>query len=109
MCTTKPSPADCTGPPSADTSIPELSIATWPRGLDSTRKISPGSAAIVRWTSNRSAVMPAFFHRSKQGCGAGGERLWERVELGHAGPHVVVEAAGQLQRAGVVGRVDEDG
>jgi hypothetical protein len=38
-----------TGSPEASISMPELSIATCPRGSHSTRKIVAGSAAMVRW------------------------------------------------------------
>jgi hypothetical protein len=37
-----------TGSPVADISIPALSIATWPFGSRSTRKMSSGAALIVR-------------------------------------------------------------
>ena len=57
MCTTKLSPTAVTGSPSADCSMPELSIATCPCGSRSTAKIAAGSASIVRWTSIRSLVM----------------------------------------------------
>src|SRR6201995_1664677 len=46
MWTTKRSPACRTGSPSADWSMPELSMATWPRGAVSTAKIAAGGAAI---------------------------------------------------------------
>ena len=39
----------------------------------------------------------------------GGDRLRERLELGHQGSHIVVESAGQLERGDIVGRMDEDG
>jgi hypothetical protein len=38
-----------------------------------------------------------------------GDRLWERLDLGHPGSHIVVESTCQLERAEVVGRMDEDG
>src|ERR1700742_1489938 len=56
MCTTKVSPTCRTGSPSADWSMPELSMATCPRGSASSAKITPGVAAIWRWTSNRSGA-----------------------------------------------------
>src|SRR4051794_31371380 len=57
MCTTNVSPTALAGSPVASISIPELSIATWPWGSDTTRKMAAGSAAIARCTSIRS-VMP---------------------------------------------------
>src|SRR5271165_3096431 len=40
---------------------------------------------------------------------SGRDRLWERLDLGHPGSHIVMESACQLERADVVGRVDEYG
>jgi len=37
------------------------------------------------------------------------DRLWERLDLGHAGSRFVVESACQLERVGVVGGMDEYG
>jgi hypothetical protein len=59
MCTTNSSPTFSTGSPSADWSIPELSIVTWPCGSVSNANTLAGVAAISRWTSKRSVVMPA--------------------------------------------------
>src|SRR5580704_8734411 len=57
MCTTKLSPTPLTGAPSADWSMPELSMETCPCGSRRTAKIAAGSASMVRWTSIRSLVM----------------------------------------------------
>src|SRR4029453_13274950 len=59
MWITKVSPTAAAGSPLEAWSIPELSIATWPRGSRTTSKIVCGSAAIVRWTSIRSFAMAA--------------------------------------------------
>src|SRR5579875_1881656 len=64
MCTSKVSSPCRTGLPSADWSIPELSIATWPRGSHSSANTFAGGAAISRWTSNRSAVMLLILPRA---------------------------------------------
>src|SRR4051794_22610014 len=56
MCTTNVSPTAVAGSPVALINMPELSIATWPFGSDTTRKMSAGSAAIARSTSIRSAI-----------------------------------------------------
>jgi ectoine hydroxylase-related dioxygenase (phytanoyl-CoA dioxygenase family) len=45
----------------------------------------------------------------EQGRWSGGNRLGERLDLGHPGSHLVVEPAGQLERGDVVGRMDEHG
>src|SRR4051794_33938441 len=57
MCTTKVSPTAETGSPVQDCSIPELSMATWPRGSRSTAKTSDGEASMTRDTSKRSSGM----------------------------------------------------
>src|SRR6202795_3915513 len=56
MCTTKVSPTWATMSPLASISMPELSMATCPRGSLSTAKISPADAATARCTSSRSAM-----------------------------------------------------
>ena len=87
MCTTKLSPTPVTASPVADISIPELSIATCPLGSHNTVKIAPGSAAIVRSTSMRSAVigssvMSAVCHRPV------GDREWRDPAQGLRVPGV---------------------
>src|SRR6516165_8643267 len=56
MWTTNVSPVLATMSPLADISMPELSMATWPRGSVSTAKISPAEAATARCTSSRSGM-----------------------------------------------------
>src|ERR1700733_13279751 len=56
MCTTKVSPALATMSPLASINMPELSMATCPRGSVSTAKISPAGAATARCTSSRSGI-----------------------------------------------------
>src|SRR5437773_2287820 len=56
MCTTKVSPTLATMSPLEAISMPELSMATWPRGSVSTAKISPAGAATARCTSSRSGM-----------------------------------------------------
>src|SRR5262249_43222577 len=46
---------------------------------------------------------------SEQGGRSGGDRLWERLDLGYPGSHIGVESACQLERRDVVGRMDEHG
>ena len=46
---------------------------------------------------------------SEEGRRSGGNRLRERIDLGHPGSHVAMEAARELKRVHVVGRMDEDG
>src|SRR3984957_13706655 len=58
MCTTKVSPTLATMSPLASISMPELSMATCPRGSLSTAKTSPADAATARCTSSRSAMRP---------------------------------------------------
>src|SRR5882672_8478768 len=78
MCTTNLSPTPRTGSPSADWSMPELSIATCPRGSHSTANTVAGGAAISRCTSNLSIVMPVIVTR-----GSG------RQPAAHAGQQLV--------------------
>src|SRR4029453_13080541 len=66
MWITKVSPTAAAGSPLEAWSIPELSIATWPRGSRTTSKIVCGSAAIVRWTSIRSFAMAASCHSRRE-------------------------------------------
>src|SRR5262245_2860890 len=83
MCTTNVSPTADTGSPVASMSMPALSMATWPIGSHSTRKMVAASAGMVRWTSNRSTrspisaasvlspdslVMTASWHRGGSAC-----------------------------------------
>jgi hypothetical protein len=56
MCTTKVSPTVATMSPLAAINMPELSMATCPRGSVSTAKISPADAATARCTSSRSGM-----------------------------------------------------
>src|SRR6266487_2988115 len=56
MCTTKVSPALATMSLLASINMPELSMATCPRGSLSTAKISPADAATARCTSSRSGM-----------------------------------------------------
>src|ERR1700726_2838885 len=56
MCTTKVSPTLATTSPLASINMPELSMATCPRGSLSTAKISPADAATARCTSSRSGM-----------------------------------------------------
>ena len=44
------------GSPVESCNMPDASIATWPRGSLTTRKITAASAGIIRWTSNRSLM-----------------------------------------------------
>src|SRR5579875_2225989 len=46
---------------------------------------------------------------SEKGRRPGGDRLRERFDLGHPGPHLVVEPACQPECVDVVGRMDEYG
>src|SRR6266516_7434297 len=55
----------------------------------------------------RSTLFPyTTLFRSRR---SGGDRLRERLDLGHPGSDILVEPAGQLKRGNVVGRMDEDG
>ena len=56
MCTTKVSPTLATMFPLASINMPELSMATCPRGSVSTAEISPADAATARCTSSRSGM-----------------------------------------------------
>src|ERR1700722_3667160 len=100
MCTTKVSPTLVTMSPLASISIPELSMATCPRGSLSTAKISPADAATARCTSSRSVMCPLSPERhngqgrarrtlaipGKPGDGGAGERdLCDVVAAGHRG------------------------
>src|SRR6266581_3008977 len=75
MWTTKVSPTAVTGSPVAPISMPELSIATCPCGSHSTRKIAPGPASIIRWTSIRSPVICSSSHGADTGHGFGRRRM----------------------------------
>src|SRR5512146_1635995 len=69
MCTTKVSPALVTTSPLADISMPELSMATCPRGSLSTAKISAGDAATARCTSSCSGTCRLSHARQPPGSG----------------------------------------
>src|SRR5215813_13391087 len=73
MCTTKVSPTVATMSPLAPINMPELSMATCPRGSVSTAKISPAGAATARCTSSRSR-MRRLSHPSKAAQAAAGRR-----------------------------------
>src|ERR671922_651601 len=120
MWTTNVSPAADTGSPSAAISIPELSIATWPCGSHSTRKIAAGSAAIARCTSIRSirsvwsvaSVAPVVSVTTPSCSRSGAEatpvllrdqrRLGPHPQLLHR-PRVAVGVGEAEERAAVVG------
>src|SRR5690349_11066644 len=56
MWITNVSPTARAGSPDALCNMPDASIATWPRGSHTIRKIAAASAGIVRWTSKRSLM-----------------------------------------------------
>src|SRR6478672_1252777 len=56
MWMTNVSPTAPAGSPLALCNMPDASIATWPRGSHTTRKMVAASAGMVRWTSNRSSM-----------------------------------------------------
>src|ERR1700729_2968509 len=100
MCTTKVSPTLATMSPLASISMPELSMATCPRGSLSTAKIGPADAAKARCTSSRSFMCPLSPERhngqgragrtlagpGKPGDGGAGERdLCDVVAAAHRG------------------------
>src|ERR1700759_4115983 len=53
--------------------MPELSMATWPRGSVSTAKIASGGASICRWASIRSAAWSLVMTLILSGWGGQGE------------------------------------
>src|SRR5262245_6463033 len=100
MCTTNVSPTADTGSPVASMSMPALSMATWPIGSHSTRKMVAASAGMVRWTSSRSTrspvsaasvvspdslVMPASWHRGGPGRAPDRPGTWEASGASEAG------------------------
>src|SRR5215471_19116011 len=86
MCTTKVSPSLATASPLEAISMPELSMATWPRGSVSTAKISPAGAATARCTSSRSG-MRRLSHPGASATAYGARRLCMPVVLGSGKPY----------------------
>src|SRR6266702_1968164 len=84
-----------------------LGVEAWTGQGDTvfgTRRVSPVGSALPRPKAD--AVSRPDSEEIRR---SGGDRLWERLDLGHPGSHILVESACQLKRADVVRRMDEDG
>jgi DNA-binding SARP family transcriptional activator len=89
-------------------------LATARPGGDNGHEPTPEDRSTTTPAGRHAAALPprrlaSSAPGSEQSRWPGGDRLGERLDLGHPGSHRVVEPACELERVDVVGGMDEDG